>query len=222
MPLLEIRNLKKAYTSPDDERVLVVDIPVFLLEEKEQFAIFGTSGSGKTTFLNLISGILTPDSGSIVLEDNELTLLSEAQRDRIRGRSMGFIFQTFNLLQHYTALENVLVAMIFGHKPDRERAMELLDQVGLADRADYKPPQLSVGQQQRVAVARALANSPRLVLADEPTGNLDPARALEAVDLIRSVCYDNSSSLILVSHDVNILGRFEKRYKFESINNAIN
>lgn len=221
MSLLEIRNLKKTYLSPDGERKLVVDVPIFVIEKGEHFAIYGNSGTGKTTFLNLIAGITTPDSGSIVLNGQELTLLSEHQRDGVRGKRIGYIYQTFNLLAQYTAIENIMLAMMLGGKPDRDRAVYLLEQVDLGDKLDYKPDQLSAGQRQRVAVARALANNPDIVLADEPTGNLDIGTAVMAADLIKEICGMNSSSLILMSHDINILGRFASKYRYESINNAI-
>src|SRR5690606_31877740 len=132
----------------------------------------GTSGSGKTTFLNLIAGILRADSGRVLVDGEEMTGRSESARDALRARTLGYVFQTFNLLQGYTAVENVLLGMLFGKGADRAYAEHLLERVGLADRMAYRPSQLSVGQQQRVAVARALANRPKLVLADEPTGNL--------------------------------------------------
>lgn len=221
MSLLEIRNLKKTYLSPDGERKLVVDIPIFVIEKGEHFAVYGNSGTGKTTFLNLIAGITIPDSGSIVLNGQELTLLSEHQRDVIRGKRIGYIYQTFNLLAQYTAIENIMLAMMLGGNPDRDRAVYLMEQVDLGDKLDYKPDQLSAGQRQRVAVARALANNPDIVLADEPTGNLDIRTAVMAADLLKEICGINSSSLILMSHDMNILGRFASKYRYESINNAI-
>src|SRR5687768_8642974 len=147
-------------------------------------ALRGESGSGKTTFLNLVAGILQPDSGSVRIDGREMAALAEAARDRLRAETIGYVFQTFNLLQGYTALENVELGMAFGRGIDAGHARSLLERVGLAERLHYRPRQLSVGQQQRVALARALANRPRLVLADEPTGNLDPVRAKEAVDLL--------------------------------------
>src|SRR5205085_1632678 len=153
----------------------------------------------KTTFLNLIAGILAADSGSVAVDGLEMTKLSEAERDAARAERIGYIFQTFNLLPGYTALENVLLGMMFGPGPDHARAQSLLERVGLKERMTYRPKQLSVGQQQRVAVARALASKPRLVLADEPTGNLDRKHAFEALDLIRAACKENGAALLLVS-----------------------
>ena len=220
MRILEIENLKKSYRSPDGETVEVIDVPEFGLESGEQIALSGESGSGKTTFLNLVAGILRPDSGRILLDGEDVTVLSEAERDRRRADRIGYIFQTFNLLQGYTALENVLLGMTFGKGADREFARGLLERVGLGDRAGYKPAQLSVGQQQRVALARALANRPDLVLADEPTGNLDARTAGIAASLIKEMCAENGAALLLVSHDSNILGDFGGVRDLGEINRA--
>jgi putative ABC transport system ATP-binding protein len=221
MPVLQISDLKKSFASPDGgERTTVVDIPAFELNDGQQMALQGSSGSGKTTFLNLIAGILQADAGRIVLAGQDMAALREAERDRLRANAIGYVFQTFNLLQGYSALENVLLGMIFGRGPDRARAAELLERVGLSSRMHYKPQQLSVGQQQRVAVARALANRPKLVLADEPTGNLDHRNAREALALIRQACKDNGSALLLVSHDRDVLAQFENVAELANINRA--
>jgi ABC-type lipoprotein export system ATPase subunit len=216
--LLEVQNLRKSYLVPGGARETVVDVPFFSLAAGEQIALRGESGTGKTTFLNLIAGILQADAGKILIDGEEMSALGETGRDDLRARKIGYIFQTFNLLQGFTALENVLLGMAFGAGADEARARELLEKVGLADRADYLPRQLSVGQQQRVAVARALANRPRLVLADEPTGNLDRRRAFESLELIREICRESNAALLLVSHDREILERFEESRDLAEIN----
>jgi putative ABC transport system ATP-binding protein len=221
MPVLTIAELKKSYRTPEGDVLNVVDVPAFSLEPGEQVALQGGSGSGKTTFLNLIAGILAADSGKVTVDGLEMSALSEAARDAARADRIGYIFQTFNLLPGYTALENVLLGMMFGPGPDTARAKELLERVGLKERMQYKPAQLSVGQQQRVAVARALASKPKLVLADEPTGNLDRKHAFEALELIRAVCKENGAALLLVSHDPEILGKFERVEKFLELNKAV-
>jgi putative ABC transport system ATP-binding protein len=180
----------------------------------------GASGSGKRTFLHLIAGILAPDGGRVIVAGEEMTALSEAGRDRLRAQTIGYVFQTFNLLQGYTALENVMLGQMFGGV-DAGRARELLRRVGPARRLDYRPRQLSVGQQQRVAVARALANSPKLVLADEPTGNPDRRHAREALELIREVCHENDAALLLVSHDQEVLAQFDRVERLNRINRSI-
>ncbi|MDP7132664.1 MAG: ABC transporter ATP-binding protein [Planctomycetota bacterium] len=220
MSILEIRDLTKSYTSPDGEEVSIIDIAEFSLEEGKQVALRGSSGSGKTTFLNLIAGILRSDSGTVEVAGKNLSNMAEANRDLFRARNLGYIFQTFNLLQAFTGLENVLLGMMFGAGKDEARARDLLDRVGLGDRMSYQPGQMSVGQQQRVAIARALANRPCLVLADEPTGNLDAAHGQESLSLIREVCEENNAALLLVSHDRDIIGQFDHVMDLAEINQA--
>ena len=220
MPLLTITDLQKAYVSPEGSQTPIIDIPHFEMEEGTQTALRGSSGAGKTTFLNLIAGILQADSGRIVVAGEEMTALSESGRDRLRASHIGYIFQTFNLLAGYTALENVMLGMMFGKGIDADFAQHLLERVGLGDRIRYRPSQLSVGQQQRVAVARAVANRPRLVLADEPTGNLDYHHANESMALIREICHENNAGLLTVSHDAEVLGHFEANTDFTQVNHA--
>ncbi|MDP7010685.1 MAG: ABC transporter ATP-binding protein [Verrucomicrobiota bacterium] len=221
MPLLEISNLRKIYHSPEGEMLTVLDVQEFALEAKQQLALRGSSGSGKTTLLNCIAGILSPDGGRIELAGHNMAALGEGARDRVRAETIGYIFQTFNLLQGYTCLENVLLGMRFGKGADRAFALDLLEQVGLGSRLNYRPGQLSVGQQQRVAVARALANQPKLVLADEPTGNLDPRNAREAINLVREICGENEAALLLVSHDQAVLDQFDDCADLADINHAM-
>ncbi len=218
--MLAINGLLKSFRSPDGEAVEIVRVEEFRLGAGEQLALHGESGSGKTTFLNLIAGILAADSGRIEVGGVDLTALSEPGRDRLRARKLGYIFQSFNLLQGYTVLENVVLGMSFGPGIDRHRARSLLGRVGLAERLHHFPRQLSTGQQQRVAVARALANHPQLVLADEPTGNLDRRHARESLTLIREVCRENGAALLLVSHDEETLAQFDSVREFSSINRA--
>jgi ABC-type lipoprotein export system ATPase subunit len=220
MALLEISGLKKSYVSPEGARHVVVNVGEFSLDAQAQVALSGESGSGKTTFLHLIAGILKPDSGVIKIDGREMSALGEPQRDRLRATSIGYIFQTFNLLQGYTCLENVLLGMSFGPGVDHAFAHALLDRVGLASRLNHYPRQLSTGQQQRVAVARALANRPKLVLADEPTGNLDHKNATAAISLIRDACRESGAALLLVSHDHEVLKRFDHVHDLERLNRA--
>lgn len=185
---------------------------------RHTWRIEGESGLGKTTFLHLIAGILKPDTGRIIIAGQAMSDLSELERDRLRATTIGYIFQTFNLLQGYTCLENVLLGMSFGPGADKAFAEMLLRRVGLGEHLKHRPRQLSIGQQQRVAVARALANKPKLVLADEPTGNLDHKNGLKSVALIREVCRENGAALLLVSHDREILSQFENTQEFGDIN----
>ena len=220
MGLLEIRDLRKDYTSPEGELQRVLEVPSFTLEAGEQVAVAGSSGSGKTTFLNILAGILPADGGSVRFGEVEVTSLSEAERDRYRARELGYVFQTFHLLGGYSALENVVLGSSFGPGGDVAQARELLTRLGLAERLNHRPHQLSIGQQQRVALARALVGAPRLVLADEPTGNLDPRHALEALELLRELCREQGAALLLVSHDPAVLDSFERREDFAALNRA--
>ncbi len=219
MAILQVDELKKSYPLPDDGLQLVIDVPRFVIDEGEQVALQGAGGSGKTTFLNLIAGIVQADSGQIEVAGIDFTARSEAGRDRARAETIGYVFQTANLLPGYTVLGNVLLGMMFGRGVDNMFARGLLDRVGLADRMNYRPAQLSVGQRQRVALARALANRPKLVLADEPTGNLDFRLAREALALMREICRENNAALLVVSHDREILGEFETVRQLAEFNN---
>ena len=221
MALLELRGIKKSYKSPDGHVQEILDVPSFDVEAASEVAIAGTSGCGKTTFLNIIAGLLTPDAGDVTFEGKVVSRMGEAKRDAGRAKNLGYVFQTFHLLGGYTALENVLLGMAFGPGADREFAAELLTRLGLGDRLDHRPSQMSIGQQQRVALARALANRPQIVLADEPTGNLDPRFALEALEMLRSLCRDHGAALICVSHDPRVLDAFDKSLDFGDVNAAM-
>ena len=220
MALLSVQDLRKSFVGPEGSRTLVLDVPQFELAAGAQVGLEGPSGTGKTTFLHCLAGILAPDSGTIRLSDQPMTGVGEAQRDRLRAASLGYIFQTFNLLQGFTCLENVLLGMSFGPGPDRAWATELLRRVGLGERLHHRPRQLSTGQQQRVAVARALANRPKLVLADEPTGNLDAASAGDSLRLIREICRESNAALLCVSHDPAVLNAFSERRSLAVLNRA--
>jgi putative ABC transport system ATP-binding protein len=227
-----LSQLRKQYVDPDGSVVPVIDVEHFHLADGEQVALVGTSGSGKTTLLHLIAGILAPDAGKILFEGLgegrggadgrvDLTGLSEAARDVFRGRYMGYIFQTHHLLPGFTALENVLLGMSFtGRRHDPAWATHLLEEVGLKDRLHYRPQKLSVGQQQRVAVARALANRPKLVLADEPTGALDARNAQQVLELIRQLCAEVGAALLIVSHDPAITAQLPKAVSLAELNRA--
>jgi len=216
--LLQLSGLRKSFPVPDGGRKLIIDVPGFALGHGEHLALRGESGSGKTTFLNLIAGILAPDEGSILIDGSNMAALREHRRDLLRAAAIGYIFQTFNLLQGYTCLENVMLGMTFGARADKGRALELLERVGLSDRLRHRPRQLSSGQQQRVAVARALAKRPKLVLADEPTGNLDRRNSREALELIRETCRESGAALLVVSHDPDVLGGFQGVRDFAELN----
>jgi putative ABC transport system ATP-binding protein len=193
------------------------ETPVLSIDHLEipggsEWVITGKSGSGKTTFLNLIAGILLPDRGQVMVEGTDISLLPETKRDLFRARKIGFVFQTFHLLPGFTALENVQLGMLFAGKRDRAKAEGLLERVGLADRMRYHPAEMSVGQQQRVAIARALANDPALILADEPTGNLDPETGVIVLDLLREMCSTRGTTLVAVTHQPQVVEAFPKTW----------
>ncbi|MFN8094113.1 MAG: ABC transporter ATP-binding protein [Vicinamibacteria bacterium] len=219
-PALEIEGLTKSFPDPAGGSRLVVDVPRLRLEAGAAVALEGGSGAGKTTLLHLVAGILRADTGRVTVAGEEMTALDEAGRDRLRARRIGYVFQTFNLLQGLSAFENVVLATALNGSADEPRARALLDRVSLSHRLHDRPRQLSAGQQQRVAVARALANRPALVLADEPTGNLDRANGEAALALLRDACRESGAALLLVSHDPVVLASFPDRLDFPSINRA--
>jgi putative ABC transport system ATP-binding protein len=220
-PVIDLRNVRKAFVAPGGEIVPVLDIDSFVLDEGEQCALEGHSGSGKSTLLNVISGIMRPDTGSVYVGGHDIARFGEAARDRVRADTLGLVFQQFNLLPGFTAVENVLLAMSFGSgRPDRRRAEDLLRAVGLAHRLTHRPGELSTGQQQRVAVARALANRPRAVLADEPTASVDAANQQQVIDLLRDTCRDEGAALLVVTHDTAVAGQFPRRLRLEDFNRA--
>lgn len=211
MPLVALKKVKKTYDRP------VVDVEDFAIERGERLLLMGPSGCGKSTLLHLLSGVLSPDTGSIQIDGQSLGELSEEERDRFRAAHIGYIFQSFFLLDGYTALENVQIAVTFAGATHYERAGQLLGELGLDQEMHKYPGQLSVGQRQRVAVARALVNRPKLMLADEPTANLDPARAAEVLDLLLSQCDQRDVTLVAVSHDPSCRQRFSRVLEFGEV-----
>jgi ABC-type lipoprotein export system ATPase subunit len=217
--VLSLRNIKKSYREPDGNRLPILDIPRFDVADGEQVVLVGRSGSGKTTLLHTIAGITRADSGEVVIDGIDIAGRSEAYIDRVRAAKIGYVFQTFNLLAGFTAYENVLLGMTFARgRRDTARARHLLDRVGLSHRTTHKPGALSVGEQQRVAVARALANKPSVLLADEPTANIDPRNQQKIIDLIREACREENVSLVLVTHATEVAGQFDRVDRLEEIN----
>ena len=220
--MLQLENLKKSYIEPNGHVLPVLDIPSFRVEAAEQMVLLGRSGCGKSTLLHVIAGISRPDSGVVRLDGHDVAALSEAGRDRYRAAKLGYVFQTFNLLPGFSALENVLLGMTFARRRyNVKRAEQLLDRVGLSQRSHHKPSALSVGEQQRVAVARALANQPTLLLADEPTANVDPANQQTVIDLIRETCREEKIAMILVTHSMEVADQFDRVDRLEDINKVL-
>jgi putative ABC transport system ATP-binding protein len=215
-PALVIEGL--AYRYPGAEG-WVTEVGHLELARGEQVLLTGGSGSGKSTLLHLIAGLMEPTEGRVVVDGQDVHALHGAKRDLFRGTSIGMIFQTFHLLHGFSALENVMMALLFSTVARSEhatKARELLEHLGI-ERVHAAPEQLSIGQQQRVAVARAVACDPVLVLADEPTASLDPENAGVAIELIQGVCREKGAALVCVSHDPGMAERFERRASLESL-----
>lgn len=217
--MLRLEGVKKSFEEPGGRRLKILDIPAYSLDEGEQAVLIGRSGGGKTTLLHVIAGIALADEGKIEIDGLDIRRLFEAGRDRFRAEKLGYVFQTFNLLHGFTALENVLLGMTFARgKKDSARARKLLERVGLSHRLHHKPNTLSVGEQQRVAVARALANRPRLLLADEPTANIDPTNQQQVIDLIRGTCDEEGVALLMVTHAMEVADQFDRVDRLDDIN----
>lgn len=206
-PVLRVSHLTKTFRSGSRDLTVLDDVS-FEVEEGSTCAIVGPSGSGKTTLLGLCAGLDAPTSGIVELCGTDLTPLDEDERAAVRNASVGFVFQTFRLLPTLTAVENVMVpAELQGRSGARDRAADLLDRVGLGDRLDHYPTQLSGGERQRVAMARAFINEPRILFADEPTGNLDVETAETIEDLLFSLNANAGTTLVLVSHNLELAER---------------
>ena len=207
-----LRNLRKHYTEGDQQRVIFTDLNLNI-GRGEFVALLGQSGSGKSTLLNLLGGIDLPDAGQIRISDRLLTALSEVERTRFRRRHIGFVFQFFNLIPTLTVAENLLLPLELNGlaTPDqRDRALELLDQVGLGDRRASFPERLSGGEQQRLALARALVHGPWLLLADEPTGNLDAVTGERILELLLVLHRQAETTMVMVTHSREVAARADR------------
>jgi putative ABC transport system ATP-binding protein len=208
--MLVARELTKEYRSGTSQLAVLRDVS-FTVPNGSFVAIVGPSGSGKTTLLGLLAGLDTPTRGAVLIDGVDLTILSEDARARLRGEKVGFVFQSFQLIPTLTALENVQVPLeLQGDRGAADRARELLGHVGLGDRLDHFPTQLSGGEQQRVAIARAFANRPRILFADEPTGNLDAATGARIMDLLEALNRGSGTTIVLVTHDLGLAERADR------------
>lgn len=216
---LRVENLSHTYTGAGLEARTVLQIEAWALAPGDQVLLRGISGSGKTTLLNILAGLLTPTTGQVWLDGHALYAMAEAQRDRFRAQRIGYVFQVHHLLPALTALENVMMPMAFaGVAPQRcrARAEMLLSRLGLAEFAHHYPAQLSAGQRLRVAVARALANNPQLLLADEPTAALDHEAGQRVMDLLQETAHQNNAILLVASHDPALMERFDQMVDLHS------
>lgn len=213
--MIELKQLEFSYPGS----LFRLSVDELSVQTGEKLAIVGPSGSGKTTLLNLLAGILLPQSGEIVVDETRLTNLSDRQRRDFRAARIGMVFQQFELLDYLSVLENVRLPFrinaTLGKKADHDSAMNLLESVGLTSFAKRYPSQLSRGEQQRVAICRALATEPKLILADEPTGNLDPVNKRTIMDLLFSETASRNQTLVVVTHDQSLLNDFDRVIDFE-------
>jgi putative ABC transport system ATP-binding protein len=209
--MIELSNITKTVLSGTENLTIVDDVSL-QIADGEFVAITGASGSGKSTLLGLIAGLDSPTSGSISIDGEEVTSMSEDALARLRGEKIGFIFQSFHLVPSLTAFENILVPMeIIGKKSAEQRAHSLLQEVGLSQRGHHYPNELSGGEQQRVAIARAFANEPKILLADEPTGNLDSRNGGHIMELMTDLHKKRNVTLILVTHDPNLAKQAQRQ-----------
>lgn len=211
--MLQIKALKKSYTQGTQE-VKIYDNLSFHVKKAQRVAIMGKSGSGKSTLLSLISGIIKPNDGDILLDNVSYKNMKEEDINDFRATNIGFVFQNFHLVSYLNALENVMLpAKVCGIKNAKEKAIELLESVGLGHRVDHLPSQLSGGEKQRVAIARALIHNPKVILADEPSGNLDEETGIAVMDKLFELIKKNNTTLILVTHSKDVAARCEETYE---------
>jgi len=211
--MLEIKSLKKSYKQ-GSQSVDIFENLNFHVEKGQRVAIMGKSGSGKSTLLSLISGIIKADSGDIILNSVSYKDLKESELNDFRATNIGFVFQNFHLVSYLNALENVMLPAKVCNIPNpKEKAIELLESVGLSHRLDHLPSQLSGGEKQRVAIARALIHNPKIILADEPSGNLDEETGIAVMDILFELIKKNNMTLILVTHSKDVATRCEKTYE---------
>lgn len=216
--MLELKSLKKSYIQGSSNIEIFEDLN-FHVQKGERVAIMGKSGSGKSTLLSLISGIIKPNGGEILLDSTSYKDLEESQINDFRATNIGFVFQNFHLVSYLNALENVMLpAKVCGISKPKEKAYELLKSVGLEHRLDHLPSQLSGGERQRVAIARALIHNPKIILADEPSGNLDEETGIAVMDKLFELIKQNGTTLILVTHSKDVANRCEKIYELHSGN----
>jgi putative ABC transport system ATP-binding protein len=211
--MLKLKSIKKSYFQ-GNQKIEIFENLNFTLDKGKTVAIMGKSGSGKSTLLSLISGIIKPESGEIWLDGVSYSNLSESQLNDFRATNIGFIFQNFHLVSYLNALENVMLpAKVCKISNPKEKAIELLKNVGLSHRLDHLPSELSGGERQRVAIARALIHNPKIILADEPSGNLDEQTGNEVMDVLFKLIKENRITLILVTHSKEVAKRCEKIYE---------
>lgn len=211
--MIEIKNITKTVRSGADDLTILADVSLEI-PDGQFVAITGASGSGKSTLLGLLAGLDSPSSGEILIDNENITTMNEDGLARLRSDKLGFIFQSFHLIPSLTAFENIMIPLeIRGEKDAKERATQLLEEVGLTNRGHHYPNELSGGEQQRIAIARAFANNPKILLADEPTGNLDSRNGQHIFELMTALHDNKKTTLILVTHDQELAERAERQIR---------
>lgn len=211
--MIQLKQVSKIYEL-GGEKIHALDRVTLDVDDGDFIAITGPSGSGKSTLANVIGGLDTPDAGEVFVDDQSLSKANDKSLSHYRNKMVGFVFQNFNLQPNYTALENVMVPLVFGKmklSERKKRATECLKAVGLGDRMNHRPTQLSGGQRQRVCIARALANNPRMIIADEPTGNLDTKKSAEIVDILKHLNKELGVTIIVITHDQSVAAQAKKK-----------
>ncbi|MBR3281189.1 MAG: ABC transporter ATP-binding protein [Clostridia bacterium] len=220
-------NLKKIEMTYDDHgtKINALKLKELQVKDGEKVAFIGSSGCGKTTLFNLISGMLTPTKGNVIVEDIDITTLTESERDLFRANHIGYIFQDFNLFPDFTVLQNVVLPMSFSKRYSKnemeKEALSMLKRVGLENKKDQKVKTLSGGEKQRVAIARSIVNKPNVILADEPTGNLDYKNGAKIMDLILQIAKEEKATLLVITHNNSQLELFDRSINIEDLNEAI-
>ncbi|MGE3172702.1 MAG: ABC transporter ATP-binding protein [Planctomycetota bacterium] len=220
--MIRLHDVRKSYRQ-GERSVVACDVGDLHIARGEQIALIGRSGTGKTTLLHVLAGILRPDTGTIEVAGQALQSMSEAARDRFRGQHIGMVYQTFNLLQPFSALENVLLGALFGRGAGGDapqRARMLLERLGLGDRMHHRPSELSVGQVQRVAICRALINDPELILMDEPLGNQDKETGGQVLDLLLGLASEHGKTVVMVTHDPQSAQRMQRTVDLADLRRA--
>jgi putative ABC transport system ATP-binding protein len=212
--MLKIENISKSFTQ-DNNKIEILNSLSVEIKEGEKVCIIGPSGSGKSTFLSIISGMDKPDTGKVYIENQEITSLKEKDLCEIRNKKIGVVFQSFELINSFTALENVLLPLDIANKTNINKVKDLMSELGLGERLYNLPKMLSGGEQQRVAIARALINDPKIIFADEPTGNLDIHTGKKVIDLLFDLIEKNNKTLVLITHDYSLAKKADKIFKLE-------
>lgn len=213
--MIKVQNISKSFIQGNNKIQILKEI-CLEIKEGEKVAIIGPSGSGKSTFLSVVSGMDKPDTGKVFIDNQDITILSENNLCEIRNSKIGIIFQAFELINSFTAIENVMLPLDIAKKDSYNKAKELLSDLGLEHRLEHLPKMLSGGEQQRVAIARAMINNPKVIFADEPTGNLDIETGKKVIDLLFSLIKKYNKTLVIITHDLNLASKMDRVFNLKN------